>query len=325
MLHELIQIHTVKSILFFIFLYGGECHGQLSFADSIINRSSLRQSVLFLSQDSLKGRLTGSAGADEAAKFIAAKFDSIGLIPAGGSHSYFDHFTANYEGKKNPARNVMAMLPGKPINDSLVIFSAHYDHIGQKDDMPYNKEYNYKDEIYNGANDNATGVAALLELARYYKAQSSNSYSILFIAFSGEEMGMLGSNYLMKKSNPKIIKAVINLEMLGRPSGKSPFITEDDSRAFRKMLNANLYQANPSYGQQYFVSDPYSTQNLFERSDNFPFHLAGIPANTIMATDPYDKYYHSSADHATTLDYEAMTKIVQAIADAVLPFIKGQF
>jgi len=162
----------------------------------------------------------------------------------------------------------------------------------------------------------------MLELARIFSTIEPE-YTILFIAFSGEEQGFLSSKSFVEKLNPKLVKQNINLEMLGRPAGKAPFITEGDSQNFRKMLNANIYQLNQAYGKKYFTSDPYPTQNLFERSDNFPFHEAGIPANTIMATDPFDKYYHSSADHASTLDFEAMTKIVQAIADALLPFIKG--
>ncbi len=312
----------MKSILFFFLLYGVGSYGQVSFSDSIITRSSLRQSVFFLSQDSLKGRLTGSVGADEAAKFIAAKFDSIGLIPAGGNHSYLDHFTADYNRKKNPATNVMAMLPGENNNDSLVIFSAHYDHVGQKDDMPYNKEYNYKDEIYNGANDNATGVAALLELARYYKAKNNNRYTIMFVAFSGEEMEMLGSTYLMNKTNPAIIQAVINLEMLGRPVGGKCFIASFRNRPIRNLLNEYLQRNYPAVNEKFFIDDPYPDENLSKRSDHYPFARKIKNAFTIMGSSPTDEYYHSVDDEYETIDFDFLWKATKNIARACEQFTR---
>lgn len=313
---------TMKPMLFLILLYAGASNGQHTFSDSIITQSSLVQSLLFLSQDSLKGRLTGSVGADEAAKFIAAKFDSIGLAAVSGNFGYFDHFTADYDGKKIPARNVMAMLPGKNNNDSLVIFSAHYDHIGQKDDMPYNKEYNYKDEIYNGANDNATGVAALLELARYYKAKTNNRYSIMFVAFSGEEMGMLGSTNLMSKMNPKIIKAVINLEMLGRPVGGKCFIASYRNRPIRNLLNEYLQKNYPGVDDKFFITDPYPDENLSSRSDHYPFARKIKNAFTIMGSSPADEYYHSVDDEYETIDFDFLWKATKNIALACEQFTR---
>src|SRR5665647_3648192 len=166
----------MKYLLFLMLLYADTSKAQPLLADSLVNQHSLRETVLFLSQDSLRGRLTGSEGANIAATFIAAKFNSIGLKPQPGNEGYFDTFPADYYNKKIPAKNVVGALPGKFMNDSIVIFSAHYDHIGQKDDLPFNKDYNYQDDIFNGANDNASGVAALLELAKYYKAQNNNRY-----------------------------------------------------------------------------------------------------------------------------------------------------
>ncbi|MCW3092848.1 MAG: secreted peptidase family, partial [Ferruginibacter sp.] len=183
----------IKYLLFFMLLPGGNLTGQRIPTNRLISKELLQETVLFLSQDSLQGRLTGSRGADIAAAFIAASFDSIGLQPRTGFDGYFDHFTADFNRKKIPAKNVVAAIPGNITNDTMVIFSAHYDHIGKGNDLPYNKDYTYQDDIFNGANDNATGVAALLELARYYKSQKNNRYLLLFIAFSGEEMEMLGS------------------------------------------------------------------------------------------------------------------------------------
>ncbi|MEO6733776.1 MAG: M20/M25/M40 family metallo-hydrolase, partial [Ferruginibacter sp.] len=227
----------MKYFVLLIFFYSGSCASQPMLADSVIQESSLRETLFFLSQDSLKGRLTGGEGASIAATFIAAKFNSIGLSALGANEGFYDNFIADYERKKIPAKNVVGVIQGNITNDTMIIFSAHYDHIGQRDDLPFNKEYNSKDEIFNGANDNTTGVAALLELARYYKAQNNNHYQLVFVAFAGEEMGMLGSAHLNKKINPAIVKAVINLEMLGRPEKQSCFIVSFRNKAIRNMLN----------------------------------------------------------------------------------------
>lgn len=312
------------SILLFIISFCNFSAAQTHVSDSI-----LKAHVNALAHDSMQGRLTGSAGAEKAAHYIAAQMEAIGLKKMAGREGGFLlpwKFSLSKNG--DTAYDVAGVIPGGSRKDTLIIFSAHYDHIGTLSNQrafPFGTTSKRVkgDNIFNGANDDASGVAAMLELARVFSTIEPE-YTLLFIAFSGEEQGFLSSSNFVEKLNPKLVKQNINLEMLGRPEGKPPFITESDSKTFREMLNANLYRVNPAYGKRYFTSDPYPTQNLFERSDNFPFHEAGIPANTIMATDPFDKYYHSSADHTSTLDFEAMTKIVQAIADAVFPFIQGK-
>lgn len=312
----------MKYLLFLMLLFAGTSKAQLLLADSLVLQSSLRQTLLFLSQDSLRGRLTGAAGANTAATFIAAKFDSIGLKPAQGNDGYFDHFPAGFYRKKIPAKNVVGAIPGKFTNDTMVIFSAHYDHIGQKDDLPFNKDYSYQDDIFNGANDNATGVAALLELANYYNTQNNNRYLLLFVAFSGEEMGMLGSGYLMKKTNPGIVKAVINLEMLGRPQTENCFIVSFRNKAIRNTLNTNLKKYQAPGEQPFFLNDPYPDENLSSRSDHYPFAGKIKNAFTIMGSSPSDIYYHSVDDEYETIDFNFLLKATKYIALACEQFTR---
>jgi acetylornithine deacetylase/succinyl-diaminopimelate desuccinylase-like protein len=205
-----------------------------SLVDSIIKLPSLQQTVYFLSHDNLKGRFTGSAGSKVAAKFIAAKFDSLGLKHIQGNSGSFNISYDNFYDKKVEIINVMAGLYPTIPNDTIIIFSAHYDHIGQGSDIFFNTNFTSRDSIFNGADDNATGVAALLELAKYYAAKKNNQYILLFIAFSGEELGMLGSKYLSDHINSKLVKAVINLDMLGRPIGEKCFI----------ISSQKIYQSN---------------------------------------------------------------------------------
>lgn len=312
----------LKLVLVVLLTITGSCNAQSSPVDSLITLKSAQQTLYYLSSDDLKGRLTGSEGSLMAAAYIAAKFDSIGLEPAPGSNDFFDNYTANFEGRKIPAKNVVGAIPGQGSNDTMVIFSAHYDHLGQGNDLPYNKDYSYRDDIFNGANDNATGVAALLELANYYKAKSANRYLLLFIAFSGEEMEMLGSSDFMKRTRAGTVKSVVNLEMLGRPIDGKCFVVSFSPSAIRNMLNKNLVAARPGTTEKFFENDPYIGQELDRRSDHYPFARKIKNAFTIMGSSPEDMYYHSVDDEYETIDFEFLIKATRNIALACEPFTR---
>jgi hypothetical protein len=298
----------------------------ISFTNPVISDSLLKSHISALADDSMKGRLAGGQGAEKAAAYIANQMKHIGLHPLPEQDSSFMVPWIMYPGeKRRDTFNVAGMLFGKKYPDTLIVFSAHFDHIGlQSQQKAFAFGRGSKrikgDSVYNGANDNASGVAAMLELARAY-AKTGSAYSLLFVAFSGEELGLRGSARFVPYLSPQTVKQNINLEMLGRPDKKAPFITEEGSDAFRAMLNKNLYQYNPTYGKQFFWPDTYESQLLFERSDNISFHNAGIPANTIMGTSPFDKYYHSAGDELSTIDIEGMFKIVEAIFHALFPMV----
>ncbi len=312
----------MKYLVSLLLLFTGRVNAQSDAADSIIVPSSLEYTVAYLSQDSLKGRMTGSAGATSAARFIAARFDSIGLTPAAPDGGWMDHYVAYFERKKIPAINVMAALPGNGINDTMVIFSAHYDHIGEGNDFSFNEGYSFKDNIFNGANDNASGVAALIELARYYQLKNNHRYQLLFVAFSGEEMGMLGSKDVMRRTDPTRVKTVINLEMLGRPRGDECFIVANKSNQLVKILNEALTQYQLANEKEFFRKDPYPEEDLFSRSDHYPFARKIKQAFTIMGSSPTDTYYHSAGDELSTIDFDFLLKATRNIALACEVFTR---
>jgi Zn-dependent M28 family amino/carboxypeptidase len=310
----------------FLILFIGFLPGRWAASQFIVSDSLLKKHVQALAHDSMQGRLTGSAGAAKAASYIAAQMEAIGLKKfAPKSNS----FLIPWPGKVNKVTgdHVVGVIPGSRFKDTLLIFTAHYDHIGYVSAQKalhfgFGAKRVKGDTIFNGANDNASGVAALLELARLYM-QVQPDYTIIFAAFCGEEMGLWGSYEFAKELNPKLVKLNINLEMLGRPMGQKPFVTEppDESEMVDK-LNKNLTNEAPgAYPKKYFMRDPYPNQNLFKRSDNFSFHERGIPAYTIMGTNPNDIYYHSSADQVENIQFESMTKIVQAIVLAIKPMM----
>jgi len=181
------------------------------------------------------------------------------------------------------------------------------------------------DQIFNGANDNASGVAAVISLAKYFKTLNNNERTLLFIAFTGEELGMLGSQFLASEFEPDSIVTVINIEMIGRSEFKipRPYITGYEYSDLKKILNRNYHAFGDSSEKEFFKSDPYFKSSLFIRSDNYPFALKGVPAHSIMLTSPADKYYHHPDDEAWTLDYHKMKKIITGIAFGTTGLVKG--
>lgn len=298
--------------------------------DSLITPASLEELVKVLAADSLKGRFTTSPEATLAAEFIAQEFKKAGALPLDMNEGYFMPIPLP---GGNGGLNVMAGLKGKTRPGEIIIFCAHYDHIGTKSTNPYpnftgGATPRLGDTIFNGANDNASGTSAVITLARYFGHLNNNDRTILFVAFSGEELGLLGSKtFSAALDTPQSIKAVINIEMIGRPRSKkkrNAFITGPNLSDLKVLMNDNLFASRPEvYGKKFFVNDTYPDDNLFSRSDNYSFALKGIPAHTVMSTPPNDKFYHSQSDEPSTLDFELMSHLVKAIAVASQGLVDG--
>jgi putative aminopeptidase FrvX len=288
--------------------------------DSLIQKDYLASIVERLSSDSLKGRFTSTVYADEAAQFIANEFAKAGVSPVAGNDGYFMKvFNSN--------GNVMGVIPGKSKKDEVVIFSAHYDHVGTKSSPVLKREGSAIDTIYNGANDNASGVSGIIALAKYFAQLKNNERTLMFVAFTGEEMGLRGSSQLVPLLDPDKIIAVLNFDMIGRPINKKsgPYITGDVHSSLREILNKTLAKHDSKkYGTDYFSGDRYIYEKLFIRSDNYPFVAKGIPAHTIMTSSPNDRYYHSVDDEFKTIDFEKMVNVLRATALACQTIISGQ-
>ncbi|RZK43866.1 MAG: M20/M25/M40 family metallo-hydrolase [Pedobacter sp.] len=216
---------------------------------------------------------------------------------------------------KMPLFNVAGVIPGKSKAKELVVFGGHYDHMGivkAKDG----------DSIMNGADDDASGTSAVIALAKYYKALNNNERTLIFVAFTGEEIGMYGSKYFSEQLNPDEVVAMFNIEMIGKDSkfGKnSAFITGYEKSDLGKILQKNLE------GTEFtFHPDPYTSQNLFYRSDNATLAALGVPAHTICTDQiDIDKHYHQVTDEYETLDVENILSTIKAIAKSSISIIKG--
>ena len=214
-----------------------------------------------------------------------------------------------------PLFNVAGMIPGKSKEKELVLFSAHYDHLGMVESVE-------GDSIANGADDDASGTTAVISLAKYYKQLKNNERTLIFVAFTAEEVGGFGAKHFSSKLNPNDVVAMFNIEMIGKESkfGKNAaFITGYERSDFGEILQKNL--AGTDFK---FHPDPYPAQNLFYRSDNATLAALGVPAHTI-STDQIDsdKFYHTVNDEFETLDAANIWATIKAIALSARSIVAG--
>ena len=283
-----------------------------------INEISVKKHLYTLANDSMQGRKAGSPGIEKAAKYIELQFSEIGLKPFENSsfRQSFKHINSRSEKKEElDLFNIIGLLKGTSLKEEFVIISAHYDHLGQI-------EGGKGDLVFNGANDNATGVAAMIMLAEYFKKTKINKRSILFVAFTAEEMGLTGSNYFGKTISAESIIAGVNIEMIGKESPfgpKTAWLT-----GFKRSTFGEIIQKNLSSSEYRLYPDPYKDFRLFFRSDNASLARLGVPAHT-FSTSPMDKDldYHQLSDEVETLDVKIITETIKAISVGIKSIVSG--
>ena len=253
------------------------------------------------------------------AEQAAAPYSSVWVLAAAPASPPTFRVAVATTTKALPLRNVVGYLPGRSPARAAekIIFSGHYDHLG------IIKPAVNGDSIANGADDDASGTTAVVALAEYFKKRSDNARSLIFVAFTAEEIGGFGARYFSQQLDPKELVAMFNIEMIGKPAKfgpKTAFITGYDKSDFGKLLQANLT------GTQFkFEPDPYPEQNLFYRSDNATLARLGVPAHTISTDQiPTDKLYHSVDDEVASLDVKNMTDVISAIARSATGIVAGQ-
>jgi len=295
------------SLVFFIYLTGCEQTGKQESAIKL-----LQNDIDFLASDQLEGRETGTEGAVQTAKFLAKRFEEIGLEPK-GTDGYFQEFSfsprinphvaPSDDSTKITARNVIGFIDNKAPN--TIILGAHFDHLGYGDE---NSLYKGDSSIHNGADDNASGVAAMLLLAEELSGRNINN-NYLFIGFSGEEKGLFGSNYYSK--NPTIdlekVNYMINMDMVGR-------LNEENALAI------NGTGTSPSWNE--IVDDIgidtlklITSESGIGPSDHTSFYLKDIPVLHFFTGQHED--YHKPSDDADKINYEGIY-VVTAYIDSLI-------
>ena len=303
---------------------------ELRAALDFITPNSLRGHVSFLASDLLEGRSTPSRGLDIAAEYIAAQFRRAALQPAGEDGYFQAGSMAPSTRNRNPAapppapvklRNVIGVLRGSDaaLSTTYVILSAHYDHLGML-------QTGEGDRIFNGADDNASGTAAVLEIAAAIARLGTRpKRSIVFMAFAGEEKGLLGSRYYAAHPVFPVEKTVaaINLEELGRtddvtgPVLSTAYVTGFDYSDIGPILETAGKLTGVTIAKHAENSDRF-----FGSSDNQPLAAAGIPAHTLSVGFIFPDY-HKVGDEWQKLDYDNMAKVVRAVALGVYMIADG--
>lgn len=256
-----------------------------------------------LASDEMKGRKFGTPENDKAAEYIASEFKKNNL-----DYCFGDSYLIPFEYKGQKGSNVCGIKKGK--SEKSLAFSGHFDHIGT------NK--NSGDNIYNGADDDASGISTILGISDYFKDKKTD-YSLVFMAFNAEEVGLKGSKALSenKDLNPVFnnITALFNFEMLATESqfGKNAvFMTGDEFSDFDELINANAVNGLKVH------PDPYKNEQLFYRSDNVNFVKKKIIAHSISTVDMTKAFhYHAVNDDIKIVDAENLTNIINNFAKTI--------
>ena len=261
-----------------------------------VSKERVQTILSTLASDEMKGREIGTQENENAANYIAKLFKENNLEYCTGN-SYLVPF--DYKGKT--AYNVCGIKKGK--TDKYLGFSGHFDHIGTSN--------NPKDNIYNGADDDASGITTLVGVSDYFKNKTPD-FSMVFMAFNGEEKGMLGSRAISKDQNlDKIynnLTTLFNFEMVATESafGKNAlFMTGDEVSDLDELFNKNAANGLK------INADPYSSEQLFYRSDNVSFVKKKIIAHSFSTVDMTKAtHYHNESDDVNVVDFDNLTQII---------------
>ena len=269
-----------------------------------VTQKELRAKVRFLASEELGGRESGQPGAVAAATWIAEGLRQAGLAPGAGK-KFLQPFTFG-SGDVSTA-NVVARLRGSDdvLRNEVIVVGAHYDHLGWRDG-----------ELYPGADDNASGTAALIEVAEALSALRTNlPRTILFVAFSGEEEGLLGSRHFVDHPTVAFERIVymVNLDMIGHLEGHS-----------LRFFNAREIPALAELALSLSTDEGVTadTRGTSGGSDHVPFRAAGVPV--VFLHTGLTSTYHSPEDRANTLDYPGMTAISRVTVRLVWNLAHGQ-
>lgn len=285
---------------------------------ALISQENLKKNLYVIASDEMEGRDTGSEGQKKAAQYMIKQYENMGISHPPTMSSYFQEVPATFlntkaRGANLPdSENILAYIPGSEKPNEVIVISAHYDHVGVKDGV-----------VYNGADDDASGNVAILEIAKAFqnakKVGAGPKRSILFLHVTGEERGLLGSDYYTQNPVFPLANTVVNLniDMIGRCDpencGKDYVyvIGSDMLSSDLKKISENANSTNTNLELNYKYDDPKDPQRLYYRSDHYNFAKNGIPVAFYF--DGIHEDYHQPTDDPDKIDYSALQKRTQLI------------
>jgi hypothetical protein len=275
--------------------------------------AQIQKHVDYLASDELEGRGTATLGEIKAANYIAAQFEELGLKPMGTDRTFFQPFqlSMGVEGMTHQvtARNVIGLID----NDSktTMVIGAHYDHLG-KGVQGSSLTPNSARQIHNGADDNASGTSGLIELARYFSQNNlKEKHNLLFIAFSGEELGLIGSKYFCSAPTVPLenLICMVNMDMIGRLEESKGIVVSGwgTSPAWGKYI--------PHIAKKNQLEITVDSSGV-GASDHTSFYLKNIPATHFFTGAHAD--YHKITDDADKINAAGIAKVIGVIAEVLL-------
>ena len=270
----------------------------------LVDKQQLIDDLNYLASDELGGRGNNSEGNEKARVFIEDRYQELGLKPLDDQYRQSFSFKSrrsakSREGDEYSGVNIIGSLKGK--NDKKIIITAHYDHLGIKDG-----------KIFNGADDNASGVAGILAIARYYSVNAPEN-TLVFIAFDAEEMGLQGAKYFVKNLpfDKEEVIANINLDMVGRDDNNRIYASGGSHYPQLKSLLEKIQEKAPVKVMQGNDQKSDGQNNWTFSSDHGPFHQVGIPFIYFGVEDHPD--YHKHTDTADKINPAFFQSTVQTI------------
>ena len=281
-----------------------------------IKEQNVRAELGFLASDAMQGRGSGTAYERIAAEYIGSQFRQFGLEPAGDTdNSGNTSFVQRVPLQSGATWNAIGFLRGTDPAGDAIMLSAHLDHLG------VNEALTGDDKIFNGADDDASGCVAVLELARVLAAGKRTRRTVYFIAFGSEERRGQGSRYFIDHSPVPLTKIVadLNFEMLGRPDAKVPPNTLWLTGFERSTLGPELARRGAS-----LVADARPEQRFFQRSDNYALALQGVIAHTISSFGMHTDY-HRPSDDLSKIDFPFMTRSLNSLVEPIKWLVNSTF
>ncbi len=309
-----IKLLSMKKTL--VLFLGASLYCIVAFAQSNINKQNLEKHITYLASDKMKGRGTASKEEKKAAKYIAKYYKKLGLAPKGDNGTFFHNFT--FKRGKDPhgneaadaiieeSRNVIAFLDNGAAN--TVVIGAHYDHLGLGHDHN-SREANPQGLIHNGADDNASGTAGVMELARLFSENGvKENYNFLFMNYSGEELGLVGSKKFCERPtiDLKSVNYMLNMDMIGRLNKENVLKlggvgTSPNFVPLINDLKSEIHVKQDSSGM--------------DASDHTSFYLKDIPV-LFAFTGQHDDY-HKAGDDIEKINFEGEVMVLDYLAKAI--------
>lgn len=287
--------------------------------DRLLDR--IRGEMEFMASDSMQGRGSGTHDELVTAVYLASELRAMGIAPMGDKGGYIQDVSGEFnfyrQGKKQwNTHNVIGVIPGRDskLKDQVVLLTAHMDHIGVG--KPVNG-----DEIYNGADDDASGCIAVLQLAHNLSRGKPPRHTVIFAFFGSEETGGQGDQYFLEHPPVPLTNIVANLEfeMIGRAD---PAV-KPDQLWLTGYDRSNLGPELARHGAK-LVADPHPEQQFFQRSDNFALARKGIVAQTVSSFGLH-KDYHQPSDDVAHVDFAHMEEAIQSMMKPVKWLANSKF